>query len=102
MAFSVLCLFSVIRAKVVGQEEVVTGNDTYGNPIKMIRYDVKQIKVNGEYYFCCYPSLSFYFPEAKHKTSAVLLWNYHDYDMYTVTAALEKHLSKTPKTYLYI
>uniref|UniRef100_A0A8C1R6L6 Metalloproteinase inhibitor 2 n=2 Tax=Cyprinus carpio TaxID=7962 RepID=A0A8C1R6L6_CYPCA len=35
----------VIRAKVVGQEEVVTGNDTYGNPIKMIRYDVKQIKM---------------------------------------------------------
>lgn len=42
-------VFSVIRAKVVGRKEVVTGNDAYGYPIKMIRYDVKQIKVSGEY-----------------------------------------------------
>ncbi|CAM4421478.1 hypothetical protein PO909_002329 [Leuciscus waleckii] len=35
----------VIRAKVVGRKEVVTGNDAYGYPIKMIRYDVKQIKM---------------------------------------------------------
>lgn len=39
-------LFPVIRAKVVGQKEVVTGNDTYGNPIKMILYDIKQTKVS--------------------------------------------------------
>lgn len=35
----------VIRAKVVGRREVVTGNDAYGYPIKMIRYDVKQLKM---------------------------------------------------------
>ncbi|XP_056117924.1 metalloproteinase inhibitor 2b [Rhinichthys klamathensis goyatoka] len=35
----------VIRAKVVGRKEVVTGNDAYGYPIKMIRYDVKQMKM---------------------------------------------------------
>ncbi|XP_062874620.1 metalloproteinase inhibitor 2b [Trichomycterus rosablanca] len=35
----------VFRARVVGQQEVVTGNDVYGNPIKRIRYDVKQIKM---------------------------------------------------------
>ncbi|XP_059413488.1 metalloproteinase inhibitor 2-like [Carassius carassius] len=35
----------VIRAKVIGQKDVVTGNDAYGNPIRMIQYDVKQIKM---------------------------------------------------------
>ncbi|XP_010895946.1 metalloproteinase inhibitor 2a [Esox lucius] len=35
----------VIRAKVVGEKEVDTGNDIYGNPIKRIQYDVKQIKM---------------------------------------------------------
>lgn len=39
------CLFAVIRAKVVGQQEVDVGNDIYGNPIKRIKYDIKQIKV---------------------------------------------------------
>lgn len=35
----------VIRAKVVGRKEVVTGKDAYGYPIKMIRYDIKQMKM---------------------------------------------------------
>lgn len=35
----------VIRAKVVGEKEVDTGNDIYGNPIKRIQYEVKQIKM---------------------------------------------------------
>uniref|UniRef100_A0A3P9K189 Metalloproteinase inhibitor 2 n=1 Tax=Oryzias latipes TaxID=8090 RepID=A0A3P9K189_ORYLA len=35
----------VIRAKVVGEREVVSGNDIYGNPIKRIQYDIKQIKM---------------------------------------------------------
>lgn len=35
----------VIRAKVVGEREVDSGNDIYGNPIKRIQYEVKQIKV---------------------------------------------------------
>ncbi|XP_007556399.1 metalloproteinase inhibitor 2-like [Poecilia latipinna] len=35
----------VIRAKVVGMQEVESGNDVYGNPIKRIRFDVKQIKM---------------------------------------------------------
>uniref|UniRef100_A0A3B4UDH8 Metalloproteinase inhibitor 2 n=1 Tax=Seriola dumerili TaxID=41447 RepID=A0A3B4UDH8_SERDU len=35
----------VIRAKVVGQEEVDVGNNIYGNPIKQIKYDIKQIKM---------------------------------------------------------
>ncbi|KAK1799029.1 hypothetical protein P4O66_007292 [Electrophorus voltai] len=35
----------VLRAKVIGQKQVVTGNDNYGNPIKRIQYDIKQIKM---------------------------------------------------------
>ncbi|KAG5853644.1 metalloproteinase inhibitor 2-like [Anguilla anguilla] len=35
----------VIRAKVVGGKEVDSGNDVYGNPIKRIQYDIKQIKM---------------------------------------------------------
>ncbi|XP_044188016.1 metalloproteinase inhibitor 2b [Thunnus albacares] len=35
----------VIRAKVVGSQEVDVGNDIYGNPIKQIKYDIKQIKM---------------------------------------------------------
>lgn len=35
----------VIRAKVVGTEEVDAGNDIYGNPIKRIKYEIKQIKM---------------------------------------------------------
>ncbi|KAM4535443.1 metalloproteinase inhibitor 2-like [Fundulus diaphanus] len=35
----------VIRAKVVGMQEVDSGNDVYGNPIKRLRFDVKQIKM---------------------------------------------------------
>ncbi|XP_008414430.1 metalloproteinase inhibitor 2b isoform X1 [Poecilia reticulata] len=38
-------LITVIRAKVVGMQEVESGNDVYGNPIKRIRFDVKQIKM---------------------------------------------------------
>lgn len=29
----------------VGEKEVNSGNDIYGNPIKRIQYDIKQIKV---------------------------------------------------------
>lgn len=39
---------TVIRAKVVGGKEVTAGNDIYGNPIKRIQYDIKQIKVRRE------------------------------------------------------
>ncbi|XP_029294134.1 metalloproteinase inhibitor 2b [Cottoperca gobio] len=35
----------VIRAKVVGEQEVDVGNDIYGNPIKRIKYDIKQMKM---------------------------------------------------------
>uniref|UniRef100_H3C979 Metalloproteinase inhibitor 2 n=1 Tax=Tetraodon nigroviridis TaxID=99883 RepID=H3C979_TETNG len=35
----------VIRAKVVGEQEVNSGNDIYGNPIKRIQYEVKQVKM---------------------------------------------------------
>ena len=38
-------LLAVIRAKVVGEQELDAGNDIYGNPIKRIQYDIKQIKV---------------------------------------------------------
>lgn len=41
-----LCV-AVIRAKVVGEKEVGSGNDIYGNPIKRIEYEIKQIKVRG-------------------------------------------------------
>ncbi|KAL2078482.1 hypothetical protein ACEWY4_026167 [Coilia grayii] len=37
--------FTVIRAKVVGGKEVDSGSDIYGNPIKRIQYDIKQIKM---------------------------------------------------------
>lgn len=39
----------MIRAKVVGEKEVISGNDIYGNPIKRIQYDVKQIKVRSDH-----------------------------------------------------
>ncbi|XP_028268756.1 metalloproteinase inhibitor 2b [Parambassis ranga] len=35
----------VIRAKAVGWQEVDAGNDVYGNPIKRIKYDIKQMKM---------------------------------------------------------
>ncbi|XP_061567710.1 metalloproteinase inhibitor 2b [Cololabis saira] len=35
----------VIRARVVGVQEVDAGNDIYGHPIKRIKYDIKQIKM---------------------------------------------------------
>ncbi|XP_035656812.1 metalloproteinase inhibitor 2-like [Oncorhynchus keta] len=35
----------VIRAKVVGEKEIDTGNDIYGNPITRMQYDIKQIKM---------------------------------------------------------
>ncbi|KAM9346376.1 metalloproteinase inhibitor 2b [Symphorus nematophorus] len=35
----------VIRAKLVGEQEIDVGNDIYGNPIKRIKYDIKQIKM---------------------------------------------------------
>ncbi|RXN10130.1 metallo ase inhibitor 2-like protein [Labeo rohita] len=38
-------IFHVIRAKVVGKKEVDSGNDIYGNPIKRIQYEIKQIKM---------------------------------------------------------
>ncbi|XP_011844986.1 PREDICTED: metalloproteinase inhibitor 2 isoform X1 [Mandrillus leucophaeus] len=40
----VLC-FAVIRAKAVSEKEVDSGNDIYGNPIKRIQYEIKQIKM---------------------------------------------------------
>lgn len=38
----------MIRAKVVGEREVDAGNDIYGNPIKRIQYEIKQIKVGEQ------------------------------------------------------
>ncbi|KAG7335094.1 hypothetical protein KOW79_001690 [Hemibagrus wyckioides] len=35
----------VLKAKVAGRQEIVTGNDVYGNPIKRIQYDIKQMKM---------------------------------------------------------
>lgn len=35
----------VIRAKVVSEKEVGSGDDVYGNPIKRIQYEIKQIKM---------------------------------------------------------
>ncbi|XP_005744377.1 metalloproteinase inhibitor 2b [Pundamilia nyererei] len=35
----------VIRAKVVGKQEVDVGNDVYGDSIKRLKYDIKQIKM---------------------------------------------------------
>ncbi|XP_045840127.1 metalloproteinase inhibitor 2 [Meles meles] len=35
----------VIRAKAVSVKEVDSGNDIYGNPIKRIQYEIKQIKM---------------------------------------------------------
>ncbi|KAK2508644.1 hypothetical protein MC885_012575 [Smutsia gigantea] len=41
-----LCVcFAVIRAKAVSEKEVDSGNDIYGNPIKRIQYEIKQIKM---------------------------------------------------------
>ncbi|KAF0887175.1 TIMP2 inhibitor, partial [Crocuta crocuta] len=37
--------FAVIRAKAVSMKEVDSGNDIYGNPIKRIQYEIKQIKM---------------------------------------------------------
>ena len=41
------CLFPVIRAKVVGSEQIEVGNNIYGYPITQIKYDIKQLKVHG-------------------------------------------------------
>ncbi|KAE8575769.1 hypothetical protein XENTR_v10003936 [Xenopus tropicalis] len=35
----------VIRAKAITGKEVDSGNDVYGNPIKRIQYEIKQIKM---------------------------------------------------------
>ncbi|KAB0366480.1 hypothetical protein FD754_010636 [Muntiacus muntjak] len=35
----------MIRAKAVSKKEVDSGNDIYGNPIKRIQYEIKQIKM---------------------------------------------------------
>ncbi|XP_036123923.1 metalloproteinase inhibitor 2 isoform X2 [Molossus molossus] len=35
----------MIRAKVVSHKEVGSGNDIYGNPIKRVEYEIKQIKM---------------------------------------------------------
>ncbi|PKU27894.1 hypothetical protein llap_21802 [Limosa lapponica baueri] len=37
--------WQVIRAKAVSAKEVDSGNDIYGNPIKRIQYEIKQIKM---------------------------------------------------------
>ena len=39
----------MIRAKAVSAKEVDSGNDIYGNPIKRIQYEIKQIKVMGHF-----------------------------------------------------
>lgn len=39
----------------VGEKEVNSGNDIYGNPIKRIQYDVKQIKVSPAHKNTTYP-----------------------------------------------
>lgn len=49
---------AVIRAKVVGKKEVNSGNDIYGNPIKRIQYEIKQIKVRDED-DSCYSNLTY-------------------------------------------
>lgn len=41
----------MIRARVVSQEQVDAGNDVYGNPIRRIKYGIKQIKVCVRLYF---------------------------------------------------
>ncbi|XP_054113095.2 metalloproteinase inhibitor 2 isoform X2 [Callithrix jacchus] len=38
-------LQGLIRAKAVSEKEVDSGNDIYGNPIKRIQYEIKQIKM---------------------------------------------------------
>ncbi|KAM9001331.1 metalloproteinase inhibitor 2 isoform 1-T1 [Sarcophilus harrisii] len=43
--FPLVETFAVIRAKVVSGKEVDSGNDIYGNPIKRIQYEIKQIKM---------------------------------------------------------
>lgn len=50
-AMFLLFPLTVIRAKVVGETEVDSGNDIYGNPIKRIQYEVKQIKVRSFDFF---------------------------------------------------
>lgn len=40
------CVFTVIRARLVGVQEVEVGNNIYGSPITRIQYDVKQVKVS--------------------------------------------------------
>lgn len=42
-----LCVFAVIRAKLVERQEVEVGNDIYGNPVKQIKFGIKQMKVGG-------------------------------------------------------
>lgn len=39
------CVFAVIRAKLVERQEVDVGNDIYGNPVKQIKFGIKQMKV---------------------------------------------------------
>lgn len=41
------CVFAVIRAKLVDRQEVEVGNDIYGNPVKQIKFGIKQMKVGG-------------------------------------------------------
>lgn len=47
---SCLCLFSVIRAKVVGKQEIEVGNNIYGYSVTQIKYDIKQLKVHFHIY----------------------------------------------------
>lgn len=39
---------AVIRAKLVERQEVDVGNDIYGNPVKQIKFGIKQMKVGGQ------------------------------------------------------
>lgn len=42
------CVFAVIRAKLVERQEVDVGNDIYGNPVKQIKFGIKQMKVGRQ------------------------------------------------------
>lgn len=46
----------MIRAKAVSGKEVDSGNDIYGNPIKRIQYEIKQIKVKMNLPEACWGS----------------------------------------------
>ncbi|OBS73362.1 hypothetical protein A6R68_12039, partial [Neotoma lepida] len=48
----------MIRAKAVSEKEVDSGNDIYGNPIKRIQYEIKQIKSEDRPFKQDYPEIT--------------------------------------------